>query len=352
MEAGKLFESMKVFRSIVKADEHNIITLTPETAVAGSEWAYAMAKVHTGLPEGVTVIVDGQALLNILASLSPTTDVVFHSTDAALSWSCGAAKGRLARLERGVPEALPESNGPSVPATPAMLRGLTLGALSCAPGGGGAATRLDRLTIYGEGDQLLFGSIDNATISIYTMKTESPVTGQWLLGATGAQLLSEACGVNAGVFKLGDRNVTFYNEWLRVTVALAGDTQPHDVRKLSKDYDGEEVQGELNRKIIQTFIRRANNLAENAESRMVQIGADNRRIVMEFSDSVNETTEYYLADSLPDMGPNFSVRVKCDASKVARALEHCDKVILDHHERRVLVFTGPDFHYLMMGKKS
>jgi len=304
-----------------------------------------------GLPDG-PLYVDATTFIAVVDSLPADKPLVLNAENAnVLAWEAGAAKGRLALNK--IPE-MPRI-GEMRPANEAwhptqkFIETLRLGALSC------GSESLASIGMYGvvidsTGDVCVYSS-DNVTISCAFMSDTT-------IQAPPIQTYSpEAIKLLAAVLNPKDKEAAIYfgadgiyyrDSYMRLALKQLAPMKA-DVNAILNEFSIGDTRAPLPVDRLQAFIKRINAMTENKKANSITMQASNGRLTMSFSDGLAASEEYYMVDELtvPDLPP-----IQLDATKVGRALAHVDSVVLDHIERKVLVFEGGDplFQYIVSGK--
>ncbi len=311
-----------------------------------------------GFPEGPPIYVDATAFIAIIGSLPSNQEVEFNLEDGGvLSWSCAAAKGRLALLK--IPEMPRISHAsmfddapgyePGWRPTGEFVEALRLGMLSC--GNESLAT----IGAYGvvldtSGDLAIYSS-DNTTVSAAFMPEGDKLEGPPILTFS-----PEALNVLAAVIDPQDEFANlfleeggiFYEDSNRRCLIKQIAPLKVDINSIFEAYQASDIMIELPTERIQAFIKRVAAISDN-KTTSILLGASKGRLNLSFSDGLASSEEYHLVDELevPDLPP-----IELDAVKLGRALAHCSHIMLDHIDRRVVILQGNDplFQYIISGK--
>jgi hypothetical protein len=347
MHAGDLYKDLTPFKHVIDGSsivqEHRNITLSQGALASRCGWAALDAASAIEMPSPISV--SGEALISVLASIPGEQDITLEASNGSLGWKAGSAKGKLAAFPAEPPSLLGRPKGKGLAASDELRRGFALGALSC-PAKGAALGGVSGVAISAANDKIHFATSDNVTISHYVVTLQEVVSdGAWTISAKGAGLLESIC--RDGKLFLGQTHIDYIGPRLRAAVALIPPLK-YDLLKVLGSYPiADESKIALPREQVGRFVIRALKLSEENKRCSVEIKVADGQVVLEFSEDIAQAEEYYIAEDIPK---EMSCSIKVDALKLGRALDHCSHVVLEHVERKALVFTGEGFTYLVAGR--
>ena len=330
---------------------YKCIEIGPDYVRGCSQYGIMDAAIRLGI--GQTIWIDAQMFVSVLKSL-PADEVEFEIKGNSLEWSCGLSTGKLALLgtqqipmldEKLLPQGSPWAPPDSFPDA------LDLGALSCGSIGM-ASAGVYGVLLDNRGDFSVLSS-DNITVASCRVCASVPDFPERITFSPEAiaMLATVLDGKVQDVsISLDDRALYCVNKAFRLLIRPIPAIK-HDLRDIIANFGQGDAVAALPRDRLAAFIKRALGLAENKGQSYVSLAAAEGALSMSFSEGAAASDEYYLVDGL--VVPTLP-EIKLDAGRVARVLAHADELILDHMERRVLVFRGktPPFLYMVSGMQA
>lgn len=349
MLSNELNKSLAPFYNIASAralaPHYRALELTPNCVKARSSFGMLEMYIDIGIKE--TVFVDAMAFLSIVASLPSRTDLKLTTKGDVLQWNCGPARGKLALMNVKDPPEIPEVWGEPAKTTKDFAHVLERGALSCDNEALGAKG-LFGVELHNK-DGLTVCSTDSVTLSHCSIPRR--VVGlpeKATLHPSGIELLASVMN-NDGNLTFADTDVLYQDDTVLCYMRQIPPLRESIVNMIDQ-WEGEEVISPIPRDRIAAFIKRANALTESKRQTRVLVSGAQESLILSFEEGTATSDEYVIAEELPpfpDLEP-----VPLSASKVARALSYIDSVIMDHIERKVLIFKGGHFRYLISGSVS
>lgn len=304
------------------------------------------------------VVVDASAFAALSQSLPTEEEVELVLQSGALHWECGMATGKLAinAKEVQIPTIDDELIGPviglPIRERVALSEAVELGGLSCGPSSTSSAGIYGVLFDNREDFSIL--SSDSITISrcLYSQKIaefpdatvfspDAMAIFRQVMGSTGdgdaaLSITSKALYYEGGTFRLLLRPIP---------------PMKQDLRAATGNFIDCEVGALIPKAKIAAFVKRVGALAEVKQLAHVDLQASEGAIFLGFEEGTSGSEEYFLIEGLkvPDLGP-----ISIEATRLARALSHCETLGLDHMERGILTLSSkaPAFRYLISGKKA
>jgi hypothetical protein len=315
---------------------------------------FAMMEVHGdfGIPAGKPFYVDALSFIAVVGSLPRDQEVKLALTDGVFEWSCGSAKGRLALASIDNMPKISHANSPEAWIPVAEFKAaLQLGTISC------GSESLASVGLYGvvidNRDDLCIYSSDSATVSAcWVMEGGLNAPALMVLSPEAALLLATLVPLGGDKAKLEfDETSIYYRDGTRRALIKQLAPLKHDIAALLSEYGSADTAVDLPVERVNSFIKRIGAIAESKKTNYVLVGASKGKLTMSFSDGIASSEEYYLVDELevPDLPT-----IKLDAVKMGRALQHIQRIALDHIERGVLVLHGDDpmFQYILSGSQG
>lgn len=357
MIASELKALLQPFRLITSRNATNpayrAIEISPNLIRACA--TYGIVEVTASIGVDTTIYVDASAFLAVVFSSPAKREFEMKCDNSSLSWVCGNAKGQLALIaigEDGMPsieyQALPIQDPAAIPT--GFAKALDMGAISC------DNAALSAIGMYGivvdQRNGLIVNSTDNMSVSICRLEGSLPNAPEVsTLPPEGAKLLANVIKPT-GVLLFDERAWYYWDDVLACKILLLKPLKS-DIGTVRNKYIGDElVRTTLPRDSIDTFIKRANALAEVKRHAVVGLSAGDGRLILSFKEGSSTADEFFEVaewEGMPEL-PELLL----NADKTARALSHVTDVILDNLERQVIVFRGydPDFTYLLSGKAA
>lgn len=348
MNSTDLDKLLSPFKLVVSrnalAPHFKAIELAPDHITACAPYALLQRKADLGIRD--VMYVDAAAFLAVAQSLPPSEPVTLSSESGNLSWACGAARGRLARMSVSDMPAVPEPTRALRHATNRQLAtALELGAISC---GDNAVPGTYGVVI--DNTALVVCSTDNSTISSY--RIDEALKGApdiVTLPPPGVEVLAAVLD-NGGELQFNSNGVVSYRDKNSICVLRQIAPLVHSIRGMLDTLGGGDVTIPLPLDRVNAFVKRATALAENRRDAKVLLSLDQGRIILSFAEGAVMSDEYFLADELTDPGFAELKPVSLSVIKFSRALSHSTEIVLDFIERGVLSLRHDRFNYLVSGK--
>jgi hypothetical protein len=350
MRANDLMETLLPFRAVCETRslvaEYKLINILPDRLSARTARLALDARIELGLDKPCAV--EAAHLIGVVSSLPGGDDLVLTLQDGVLDWRCNAAHGRLATQPPRDPPPLPEPAGVTLGLDRVLGETLfELGTLSC------GHTVLASVGLFGAAILTANGRVwcissDNVTVSVAGTDCTVEIP-RCTIGANEATAFAAFAERN-GRIGFEDQRISYADDRFSASAQLLPPLK-HDLWGLASAYMHGEVVTALDKDRVMAFVKRAAILAEHRGRCLVQVEAASNRITLRFAEAVAEAQEYYLIDQCAVPEP---YQVTVDATRLSRALQHCDEIILDHMARRVLGFRAKsgNFHYIISGRSE
>lgn len=350
MKASELRDAISPFTGIVNkhalSPTYRALRLAPTYIRGCAAYGTMELEMATGLDSETHV--DGDAFLQVLRSL-PSADLEMRASEGSLHWKCGAARGQLALLGDKIeipapawPEGIEAQKVPD-----GFARMLELAALGC----GSVAllsVGLYGITLSNRSDGLYGYSSDNVTIAAARVGDKIPGPESLTLSPDAVRLAGMLSG--RGDLAAAFDADSFYLQTpstrcvIRQVPALK-----FNLKDVVSPFLTREVQVELDREVILSFIRRAEALAEERGKTEVNISVSEGAVRLGFSEGKSSSEEYYLAEGVAaaEIAP-----ISIDARRLSRALARASHIVFDQADKAALVLRGEsEFAYVISGKK-
>jgi hypothetical protein len=304
-----------------------------------------------GLPKE-KMYVEAATFIAVIDSLPADKDVVLRMESASvLAWEGGTAKGRLALSQvTDMPRTLAAVQGSAgEKPTKAFLDALKLGALSCG-NESLASVGMYGIVIDNTDDVCIYASDDTTISCAFLPDVRIHAPAKQTYSPDAVKLLCAIINPKDEAARLyfSEEGIYYSDAYITASVKQLAPLKA-DINAILAEFSTGDTRAPLPVDRLQAFIKRINAMSDGKRGNHITIQASNGRLTLSFSDGLAASEEYYMVDDLqvPDLP-----KIELDAAKVARALAHVDSVILDHIERRVLVFEGQDplFQYIVSGK--
>lgn len=353
--AGNIKELLRPFKNFVSkksiSPTYRSILLGLDSVAAAAPDGMLEVKMKLGLEE--PIYVPAQSFLSLVESLPEKEKLELTKTDNALAWSCGNAKGTISlagevKMPRIKSKLAKDGWKPAL----GFIDGLQLAAKGCGDVAM-ASAGLHGIAIYFEEERIVFGSSDNVTISLAeidygeTPEGEGPYDNSIVISPASALLLADMISED-GEIVIVDGDLLYFDEGAKFYIKQMTELKK-DLRQATGKFPARELGTAIPQDAIAAFVKRALALNEIKRDSTVEIIAKNKQLALAFDSGIASSDEFYMAKKLKMDG---ELRIKVDALRLARALEHVDTVYCDYMEKGALIFTGsdPDFTYLVSGK--
>jgi len=342
MISDELMDRVKPFHLLCNpraiSETYRSLEIGP-TAIRGCA-SYGVLEAAIDLPLELPCVVDAAKFLAVVASLPEHADVAITMQGTALAWRCGSGRGKLdtiagitipphyEKLLAGQPRSV--STG--------LKHALDLGSLSC---GSNALTSMGLfgVVINGAESPVKVYSCDNTTISSCVVDGDMPedLPNSVTLSPAACKLLQAILSPRLGAVIFEGNQILYADGVYKLRLEQL-DPLPHDIAAYEKPYQTAEITVPIPKERVAAFVKRATAMAESKRATHVDVAVTEGRLNLAFVAGGSDTDEYFLVDGLDpalNLGP-----VKLDAAKLGRALQHADKLVLDHFERSVVVLRG------------
>lgn len=269
-----------------------------------------------------------------------------------LHWQCSSARGKIATstpIEVKVIPRMPKTQG--LQCNRKLARLLELGALSCHNSALASIGLNGMVMLYDDG-RLWCLSSDDVTIAAANMDCpeQFELRGRITLGPGEADLLATLSARTGGTIGFIENSVLYEDAAIRAAVHVVPPLR-HDLWALASNYCTDDSVMPLPRDKVAAFVKRVSYLAETKQRCDVTLHAADDRLTLQFVENVAQTEEFYLIDGFQVPEP---CQVTVDALKLGRALSHCDELVLDHMQRKLLTFRAKDgsFYYMISGREE
>jgi hypothetical protein len=350
MRSDDLAKQLAPFRLVASRTAHSpefrAIELAPDHVTACASFGLISAAIEIGITD--TVYADASVFLATIRSLPHDKPVVLSSEGGVLSWTCGQARGRLALLPKPDMPSVPDFS-PGIEPTPTtgeLARALDLGSVSCDEAMQAIANTYGVVLDNRNGTTAY--STDNTTLSAYDLGDMFyDVPPLVPLPPHGAALLAGVIE-DGGLIEINSNTVIYHDEHTSCAVRQIKPLSV-DIGSLRQQYADLDAITAIPRDQINTFIRRVTALTESRHDARVAVGVTDGKVTLDFSEGSIASDEYFeLSDELqgfPDMPP-----ISVPAVKMARALNDCNEIALNHLDRGVIALRGGPFCYLVSGR--
>jgi hypothetical protein len=334
------------------SDVYKCIEVQPQLVRGCSQYGVLEASLSIGIPE--TIWIDALIFTSVLKSLPDKEEVVFVLKSGALEWECGMATGKLAIMAaQKIPLIDPASLPKDAPWTPteSFIDALELGALACGSVGM-ASAGVYGVVLDNRADFRIVSS-DNVTVASCRVSDRVATFPERItLSPDAAAMLDTILNNDAKEAKLsiGENIVYCVNKAFRLLLRPIPAVK-HDLRALTDNYASADSVAEIPRERLVAFIKRSAALSENKGQTYVTLAAAEGALSLSFAEGAASSDEYYL---VKDLAVPTLPEIKLDAGRVARVLSHANEIVLDHIERKVLIFRGmnPPFLYMVAGRSE
>lgn len=349
MKAGELANLMGPFAiaanvSSIEAS-YNRIILHQQTMAIITASVRMWAKAPTEFDASIEL--EAKDFIGLVRSLPEQKELLLECDENKLRWECGSAKGGIALQP-----------GRDVPDEPDMLKGATkmdkawgrmfdLGSAACT----NVALKsvgLDAAAIYPDKDATWCLSSDDVSIAACLHKGP-PLKGMnkpVYIGPKEAQLVAMLCQ-RGGLAVVDDKMLRYQDDHLTAEIALSRDLKHNLLKVMERLRETEEIEIDLPRDQIETFIGRAALLSQVKHRVPVSIMVQKGKLSIFFDEQTAYAEEYYLA-KVPD---GIDYEAKANGTKLAQALANCDQLVADQMKEKHLIFRSKakDFYYAVGG---
>ena len=347
---------------------YNTLEISADTIRGCAPWGVLEVDAEIGTKE--TFWVNSLHFVGVIKTL-PAGEVVFSQTGTTLSWECGNAQGKLGLLPKlEIPNYEWEGPATEKPNIDNKFpEALTLGSLSASRDIGMSSAGVTGVALTwlpaeedpnGTHGTVYIASSDNVTMSVSS--TEIVGAMHWpeniVINTEAAGMLSTILRMSAGssgaFLDIQEKIIIAYANDFRLMIRSAPPMK-HDILMMTQEYPREEIVMDLPSDVVKRFVARASALAEAKNHTHVRFAASSGGLRLSFAEGALMSDEQYNIAEL--VLPNEFPEVRLDASRLARALGHADKLALDAFSRGVLtLFTGegvkPEFSYLINGAQE
>jgi len=340
------------------AQVHRTLYVTPTAFYARNTYA-AMDVHHTlGLP---AFAIDAEMLPSLLRTLTPTSRLTLRLDGAFLNWQSDQSKGRFATQPMEDITPLPEAPDTGVECSKQLVETLQLGALSC-QNPALATLGMAGMSVFVHDRRLWCASSDNITIALASLPWDAPsacptpitIGARALTGQGGRMGIVPLLASMPGRLQFGPQQIDFAGGPYRARIALMPPLS-HDVWKAAAPFLTNHVIAPLNKERLAAFTRRTGTITESKVRWTVAVAISNNRITLKFAENLAEAEESYFV-AMIGTAPEGEVRIDGrrigSATGLSKALQAVDELILDHVDKKLLVFRASKggFTYLISGR--
>jgi hypothetical protein len=299
--------------------------------------------------------VDTHTFMSVVSSLPEREDINMMVEAGVLLWMAGSAKGKMATVVLPADAPMPVIDVGEFKASYTIhapfIHALRSGTIS------GTDQSLQTIGMYGvlleNRDFPVIATSDNSTLA-WARFGEDVLPGfpdVSYLPPDAVELLKNIV-IDGGLLHLVNVDTFLYDNKDRRFLFHTVPPIKHNLRDVVEKFvDKDSLVATIPPDRIKAFIKRASALAESRKSTFVDIGATDGHLSISFTEGTAQSDEYYMVENqrLPEMQP-----VTVDATKLARALEVTDELVMDYMDQRVLVFRSKDtgFMYILAGLKK
>ena len=327
------------------------LEIGPDYVRACSQYGMMDAALKLGVEQPIWI--DALTLVSVLKSL-PAEEINFTVKGNSLEWECGLSTGKLALLgEQKIPRiessVIPQSEAWAPPDS--FIDALDLGSIAC--GSIGMASAGVYGVLFDNRNDFSILSSDNITVASCKVSAIVPAFPDLITFSPDAVAMLETVldGKTEGVAIAIDSKALYcVNKAFRLLLRPIPPIK-HDLRQIISNFGEGNSVAAIPEERLGAFVKRALALAETKGQSYVSLAAASGALSMSFAEGASASDEYYIVDGL--VVPTLP-EIKLDAGRVARVLGYASELILDHIERRVLVFRGktPPFLYMVSGTQG